>query len=283
MTRSASAGGEAARAAAALVGPWTAAVRRSVPASGRCTLLFSGGLDSSLLALSVSVRTRAVELVTVGVGDAPDLRAAEGAAGWLDLPWRGYRLARSEVDLARRRWAREIDGLTEPARSVAVALALALERSDSEWVLCGQGADELFCGYAHFAALSDEARASRARADLDRLERDDWPRARRMAGRLGRVLGSPYLDPDFRDRVLALPPESHRDPNGLRKPVLRALALTLGLPEPLARRPKRALQYGSGVRRALGRRSTELTAARGETALEYPPRRAAPGPATGGP
>jgi asparagine synthase (glutamine-hydrolysing) len=247
---------------ARLANAWRASVARSAPADAPLSLLFSGGLDSSLLAWSVRGRSAPVRLETIGVGDAPDLAAAESAARIIGLPWRPHRLTVKELGATARRFSGELAGLREPARSVALAVAAALERTDPRLVLCGQGADELFWGYAHFVGASETEGNARAGRDFERLVREDWPRALRMAAKLRRTLRSPYLDDEFVRAARALPPWVHSSRGGPTKPALRSLARGLGLPETLAARPKRALQYGSGVRRARTELDRTSTSAR---------------------
>lgn len=225
-----------------------AAVARST-AGEPCAILYSGGLDSSVLAhLAREVRPR---LVVVGRTGAHDLAAARSGAEALGLPLAVCALESGAVLEAAKRWAAELEGADATGRAVAVGLAIGLEATPTPRVLCGQGADELFLGYAHFRGLSPAAAAAQRWADLDRLETADWPRARRIAERLGRTLIAPYLDPSFRTAALATPMARHLPLGGTSKPLLRDVARALGLPEELVVRPKKALQVGSGIAREL--------------------------------
>ncbi len=133
-----------------------------------------------------------------------------------------------------------------------VAFALAVERSPPGPVLCGQGADELFLGYAHFRGLDVVAAAERSEADLKQLLERDWPVSQRIAERLGRSVVAPYLHPEFVRAARAIPIELRR-PDPTPKGFFRQWALRRGLPPAIATRPKRALQFGSGIDRLLPR------------------------------
>ena len=218
------------------------------------SLLYSGGLDSSLVA-HLMPRSCALVLESIGARGAPDLAAASEGAAALARPYREHTIGESDVATAMTRWRSELL-VPEPYRSVRTAVVLALERAQGPVVLCGQGADELFLGYAHYERLSSEGAHARRDRDLTRLTREDWPSAERTARELGLRLGSPFLDARLVEAVRALPIEWLAPKPTQRKPFLRAVARRAGLPVLLAERPKRALQYGSGV--------AKLVRARGE-------------------
>ena len=214
-------------------------------------VLFSGGVDSGLLAWELR-RRPAVRLVTVGVAGSADLEAAARAATVLGLPSDRVELSEIEVRTAADRASAESRDLPRVARHVLVAFGAALERAPAPSVLCGQGADELFLGYAHFRSLSERAALERSEADLHTLLERDWPRAQALAARNGRRVFAPYLHPGFVAAARAIP-IGWRLPGDESKSYFRRWAEHRGLPHAIARRPKRALQYGSGVDRILAR------------------------------
>ncbi len=218
-------------------------------AGPRSCVLFSGGLDSSLVAHCLSHLGARPVLRTIGLAGAPDLAAGEEGGRLLGLPWSGTVIDPEEL---AGRPSRDLPGAPSDAPPLRVALELAIRASDAAVTYCGQGADELFGGYAHFRDLSATAAEERRRLDLHRLEHTDWPWTFERALALGRVLRAPFLDWEVRRAALRLPPsEWHRA--GEPKGWLRDVAERHGLPAALTRRPKRALQYGSGIARALHR------------------------------
>lgn len=217
----------------------------------RQVILFSGGVDSSLLAWELR-SLPAVRLFTVGVDGSPDLRSARTAAGELGLPWEGHVVDPAEIRRAGGEVRDRATDLGATDLSVLATLALALAHAPPGALLCGQGVDELFGGYSHFRGLGPEAAARRSAADLDKLLRRDWPRTLALAGRLHRTLDSPYLDPRFVAAVQRVP-ASTRLTGSVPKERFREWARHRGLPADLADRPKRAMQYGSGVDRVLRR------------------------------
>lgn len=231
-----------ARALEEILRPWKASAEAF-------TLLFSGGIDSGLLAWELRGSPGLVAL-TVGRPGAADLVAAEASAALLGIRWVGRTVDEPELRRLRERWTGELEAMPRPLRGVVLALALGLEAAPTSRVLCGQGADELFLGYAHFREMDPVSARRRAESDLRQLLEIDWPRTERIARQLGREILAPYLDPRFRRAAEAIPIEKLL-PRPEAKAWFRQWAAGRGLPGAIARRPKRALQYGSGIARWL--------------------------------
>ncbi|MEM0128771.1 MAG: asparagine synthase C-terminal domain-containing protein [Thermoplasmata archaeon] len=217
------------------------------------SLLFSGGVDSSLLAHELRGRPD-LELVAIGRPGSPDLFQAAEAARRLG------RVARLHAidDAAIARAASAVRVAREPRSrgtlAIAVAFALAVDRTSHPTVVTGQGADELFLGYRHFVGLAPAPAERRAEEDLSRLLRDDWPRAVHLASRAGRRLVAPYLDPAWVAAARAIPIAVRSpSPDGERKGLFRAWARHRGLDAGLAATPKRAFQYGSRIQSTVDR------------------------------
>jgi len=253
-------------------------IEASPPATGRCTLLFSGGLDSSLIAHVL--RDRAPVLFTLGTPGASDpIRAAE-AADWLGLDLTTVEVTPDLLRYALARCRPHLRDATPTATAVALGLALGVSAAPTSSVLCGQGADELFLGYAHFRGTTPAGRAARQAEDLRSLLDVEWPRAIAIAGDAGRTLASPYLDPALLTLARQLGPSALGDPDPRSKPLLRAVARRLGLDERLVERPKKAFQYGSGIDRALRRRTGPAAEPRSGSITDGGPPGSPPPPAT---
>lgn len=229
----------------------TAAVRDAASPGSAWTVLYSGGLDSSLVAHLVP-DPPGCRLLVVGLPGARDLDAAASGATALGRELRTVPLELEEVRRVVDDASWEVSERPEPWRSVRAALVLALLPCRGGRALVGQGADELFYGYAHFSGSSSASDRERAAADLNDLRTREWPWTERIARRLGVVVRAPFLDERVIAAARALPPPDRGHGEG-PKHYLRRAARTLGLPEEIVGRPKRALQYGSGVARAVER------------------------------
>jgi asparagine synthase (glutamine-hydrolysing) len=232
-------------------------VERRVRGQGRVAVSFSGGLDSSLLALLASRHADVVLCSAFAPGSRDETQTSKAAA------LLGLRLEAAVLDEeAVAKLAREAE--MPPGEATAMDKALwciyattsqLAEREKARMILLGQLADELFGGYRKYALEAQEegpAAAERmmredARACADRgFVRDEaacsaWAEVR-----------FPFADEriaSFADRL----PFDYKIRGGERKAILRAAALELGLPEELAEAPKKAAQFSSGAAKLIKR------------------------------
>ena len=219
----------------------------------RPVVLFSGGVDSGLLAWELRAHPHA-RLFTVGRSGCADLRRAEAAVASIGLPWSSIELEGQDLEDLERRLTSDGPPLEVGQRGILLALAAGFGHAPPGRLVLGQGVDELFLGYAHFRGLSPAQARERSEADLARLLDRDVPCTLACARRFGREVSCPYLDPSFLGAARAFAIEEHL-PGELTKPLFREFARHRGLPEALAGAPKKAIQYGSGVDRWLARRA----------------------------
>jgi len=221
------------------------AIQPSIRSKEPIGVLFSGGVDSALLAWELRSRP-GVLLSTMGREGSPDLRAGEAGAAHFGLPWERVALDDAVIVRSLDRFSSELRGLSSLSRAILLSLAIAIEGATPDRLVCGQGVDELFLGYAHYRGLSESEAARRSREDLTRLRETDWPRTQRIAASLEKEVVAPYLAPSFESAATRVP-IALRLPGDLPKRFFREWAVARGLPPELAHRPKKALQYGSGV------------------------------------
>ena len=112
--------------------------------------------------------------------------------------------------------------------------------------MCGQGADELFGGYARFRAEDAEYDLEKEVSDLVKRLPD---RENKIAKKFGLELACPYLAESVIKAAEKYSPQERVGKVG--KEPLRKAALKMGLPNEIAQRKKKAAQYGSGSQRAI--------------------------------
>jgi len=200
----------------------------------------SGGVDSSLVA-----RLAGLPCVAVGTAGAHDLRQAAMAAGAMGLLCEQVVLTPAHIEDALVTVLGLIPDRTPVHASIATTLYCVAEWASSrgyQRVLTGQGADELFGGYARY--LSTPTLEADLTKDFVALEQQA-ARDQAVAGAHGVWFSYPYLDTRVVRAARAIPAEQKLH-KGVRKWPLRTVAERY-IPQKIAWYDKKAMQYGSGV------------------------------------
>ncbi len=229
------------------------AVARCTGGSERMGILFSGGLDSSLIAKICEDLGVELKLYSVAMEGSHDYRHIKDAAGSFKYD---FVLKTIEADELPG-YAKKVIAAVGSRRPLDVTIGIpfysACEAAGSEGcdvVLIGQGADELFAGYHRYLNTPLEELEGCLRSDLEKLRREDIRRDESIARVNGLDLRAPYIDDGFVKIAKGIPVDLKlRD--GVRKHVLREVARKRGLPSAIVNGEKKAVQYSTGVDKAL--------------------------------
>lgn len=214
------------------------------------SLLFSGGIDSSLLAWILKSRGLKAELVTVSLEGGADATTAEESARLMALECNVHFASTEEILKLARGLREQSPGLSLNDVAIQTAMRAAITKAANGTIMCARGADELFLGYAHMKGLRGKDLAVRAEGDLRKLTENDWPLMMEFSASLGKVLVAPFLETSFMNFVSTIPWEA-RVSDTENKWLLRQAARELGLPQDIVNRPKKGFQYGSGIYKEL--------------------------------
>ncbi len=234
-----------------------ASISRRIPQSEKFGVLFSGGLDSTLIAylckdLDADFVCYTVAVEEPGMKEAEDLVYATSIATDLGLPLKIKKIGVDEVETYLKDVVPLIDDTDSVKISVAVPLYAACEMAKEEGiktVLYGLGAEELFAGYERHKRVKKDDLNRACLSGLLGLHERDLYRDYMVAKSHGISLRAPFLATDLADYALKIP-AVYKLTDDVNKAILREIARDLGLTK-VAGRKKRAVQYGSNVVKAI--------------------------------
>jgi asparagine synthase (glutamine-hydrolysing) len=236
------------------------AIRKRASDLDRVAVAFSGGLDSSVIAALADSVGLGVQLISVGLEDQPEVGFAEKAAEALELPLHLQTFTTSYL----KETIDKVLWLIEEPHSVKASIAVPFfwtaevaSKLGFSVLFAGQGADELFGGYQRYLTKYVESDAEAVEdamfRDVENSYQANLQRDNQVCSYHGVELRLPYVDRDVVDFSLRLPLRlkitSTKDV--LRKRVLREVAHNLAISAFIADKPKKAVQYTTGVTKAL--------------------------------
>lgn len=210
-------------------------------------LLFSGGVDSCLLALLLKKQKAKFTCFFAYVKDnteAKDLAFAKKAAKELDLKLEIISADRKEISTILPKIIDIIDSTNPVSVGIAIPIYLSSRKAKTkkiDTIFSGLGSDELFAGYSRFTTYNQKTETKKC---LDNIQKDNLDRDEAIVKHFKLAIKCPYLDKAVIDYALTLPPRLFIS-SKQNKIIIRKIAKNLGLSTGLAERKKLACQYGS--------------------------------------
>ena len=222
---------------------------------------FSGGLDSTLVANAAKENGLQPELVGVGMKGQAELNHARNVARNLGLDITIRELTETDVLNRLLEVVETVESSDPVLVGVSVPLFFACEVAQEmgmRHLLAGQLSDELFAGYGRFDELALTNRFQEARKEVLRsvlaAATNDFEPGDKLAVSHQLELQCPFAYLPLVEYALRIPISLKLRVIGktvVRKYVLRRLAASWKLPESVVNRPKKAVQYSSGVQKVL--------------------------------
>ncbi len=238
---------------------FTEAVSRIVPRGSG--IAFSGGLDSALAAHVAKTLGLGPQLISVGLKGQQELEHAGKTAKGFGLRVNIRELSSSDILNSLPDVVQIIETFDPVIVGISVPIYFACQKARDmglSYIAAGQLSDELFGGYGKFEDIA-------LRDGIDNLGSEmfnsvvaasvkDFDPGDKLAVSAGLELCSPFAYLPLVEYALKLPASLRVNlANGrvIRKHILRRLAARLNLPDSVVDRPKKAVQYSSGVQKVL--------------------------------
>ncbi len=229
----------------------TNAIIKAVPRDKKIGVLFSGGVDSTLIAKVLKDNNIDFTCYTASSSNEEykDLICSIKAAKELGFKLKVAKPEDLEKELIK------VSDILETANYITISIALPLylamkkaKEDKIDFLFSGLGTEELYAGYerhAHAEDINEECRKG-----LETINERDIERDETLAKYFDLELLVPFLDNTLIDYSLNIPGEE-KIKNGYKKYILREVAEELGVPKEYAWRKKLAVQYGSGIDREI--------------------------------
>jgi len=232
-------------------------------------ILFSGGVDSTLIAKICKDYGANFRCFCVGIKGSSDVKGAKIAAEELDL---NLILKEYEIDKIEELLIKATNILPIPKIhndnyieymvkvTVSAVLLAAISLGDEKVFLSGIGAEELFAGYHRHALSADKGGKWRGN-EIKEIVEESWDgikrlndlvlnRDRMVSNSINKQIISPYIQDELIILAMSLPSVKKIDPKSNKK-ILREIAMEMGIPRIIAERKKKGAQYGSGFDKAI--------------------------------
>ena len=210
-------------------------------------VMFSGGIDSTLIAFLIKRLKGDFTCYTVGIEDARDIIESQKIAKLLGFNQKIKILGAIEVENYIKETFRIIkdDSVVNAGVGATALAAIRLGKEDGvASFFSGLGSEEIFAGYERHSKaknINEECWSG-----LKGMWKKDLGRDYAIGTHENVDLLVPFLDEELIKAAMKVPGE-WKITFEEKKMILREAAIALGMPKAIAMRKKIAAQYGSGI------------------------------------
>ena len=237
-------------------------IQRRVHGLKEVAVAFSGGLDSSIVAFLANKCGVKVNLFHVSLENQEETEDAIEAAEALNLPLQVDLFKDSDVEKTLPKVVKLIEEPDPIKASIGVPFYWVAEKAAEagfKVMLAGQGADELFGGYQRYVNECCKDGNEKVRKtmfnDVVRIHESNLERDLKITSFHDVELRVPFGSFDLAEFAMSLPVELkiENKTDTQRKLVLRKMALNVGMSSLMSEKPKKAVQYSTGINDAVKR------------------------------
>ncbi len=216
-------------------------------------LLFSGGVDSSILAKVLKDELN-LTCYCAGYKDSPDLEYSEKVAEELGLELEKVSLTRKEIKELIPETIKAIESGNVMKVGVAMPFLACAKKAEETTMFSGVGAEELFAGYSRHKQKLEESGWKALQEEMWKGIESAWQRDlyrdNLALASESKELETPFMDKKMIEESMKIHPSLKINKN-YKKKVLRDIANELNVPSTSSKRPKKAAQYGSRTDREM--------------------------------
>jgi asparagine synthase (glutamine-hydrolysing) len=224
-------------------------VKNLVSKYKKIPIAFSGGIDSSILAYLSSKYTEPI-LFCFGFKNSYDVKNAQKNAELLNLKLNIIYFD----DLDLKKYLKKTIDVLKIENSMMLDLNLPfvilseeLRKRNYTNIILGQGSDELFAGYNRHKKADDLEES--LFQDIKKIDETNLKYNAKIFDYFGVNIFCPFLEKEIVELGISISTDL-KIKNGINKYILRE-AFRNYLPEEIINQNKKALQYGSGIHKAL--------------------------------
>lgn len=217
-------------------------ISRNIPEGEDIAISFSGGLDSSLLAVLARMKGNRVRLYTLSLDQrARDLEYSRRFAK--DM---GFELIEVSGDLDGifMKWLERVDRVRA---EVMAGIEIVVSKVKERYVMFGSGSEEIFAGYDRYYRVRELKDV--LREEFQKVGEREIEYTKQVAIQYNKTALFPFYDRELFEYVMSNYSEEELLKDKVKKKWVLREACRGILPEYILDRPKQALQYGSKINR----------------------------------
>jgi asparagine synthase (glutamine-hydrolysing) len=215
-------------------------------------IAFSGGIDSTLLAMICKNMNINTTLLTVGFPDSHDIEFSKSISHKINMNHKFLEINKDDFTTFSKKIKNEIScrNLSHIENCIAFSyIAQLASKNNLDVVLTANGFDELFCGYNNFRYIFNQGIDTINKTIESKIlnELELINEIKQVAEKYHISVLQPFLSKGFISIAMKFPIfnkiVSYDDV--LRKHIIRKIALSFEVPPEVIIRRKKAFQYGS--------------------------------------